>query len=377
MGRAEKGVKRGRRGGRHGRKEEDEKWVGKKGANPGGCYGIGVDERALIPERRALADIAPAAWEHPADRVALQALRVLPGFDEIVKKIVGYLGERGIRLLFQANAVRVGPSQLSRLDSIYEDVLGSLDCRERPELFVSQTPFVNAGAYGMDRPFIVLQSATLDLLNDEEIGFVLGHELGHVMSGHALYHTLLVLVLNVGLGALPAIAELARLPLRLTLLEWYRKSELSCDRAALLAIQNPPSSLRTLLKLAGGGHGHELNLEAFLEQAREYEEGTGIVDRVFKLLNTAGESHPFHTFRAAELDRWIASGEYERILGGDYRRRAEASQGPSIGDDLGQARDYYVREAKAVVDDVVGSAKEVVGTAKSAVRTLTDAIRRK
>jgi Zn-dependent protease with chaperone function len=337
--------------------------------------------RALIPTRKPLSAIAPAAWEHPADRVALQALRALPGFDEVVKKLVGYLGERGIRLLFQANAVRVGPNQLSRLDSIYEEVMRSLDCPMRPELFVSQAPFVNAGAYGMDRPFIVLQSATMDLLDDEQVGFVLGHELGHVMSGHALYHTLLVLVLNVGLGALPAVAELARLPLRLTLLEWYRKSELSCDRAGVLAIQNPPASLRTLLKLAGGGRAEELNLEAFLEQAREYEEGTGLADRVFKILNTAGESHPFHTLRAAELDAWIRGGEYEEILSGQYRRRMEEDDAtrpsPSIVDDLGQARDYYVKEAKAVVSDVVGSAKEVVGSAKDAVRNLTDAIRKK
>jgi uncharacterized protein YjbJ (UPF0337 family) len=164
---------------------------------------------------------------------------------------------------------------------------------------------------------------------------------------------------------------------RLTLLEWYRKSELSCDRAGVLAIQNPPASLRTLLKLAGGGRADELNLEAFLEQAREYEEGTGFADRVFKVLNTAGESHPFHTLRAAELDRWIRSGEYDRILGGEYRRRGNEEPAPSFADDLGEVRDYYVKEAKAVVGEVVGSAKEVVGSAKEAVRTLTDAMKRK
>src|SRR2546425_5371928 len=100
-----------------------------------------------VPTARSrviLSQIAPVAWEHPADRAALQALRALPGFDEVVKKLVGYLGERGIRLLFQANAVRVGPTQLARLDSIYDEVMRSLDCPTRPELFVSQAPFVNA-----------------------------------------------------------------------------------------------------------------------------------------------------------------------------------------------------------------------------------------
>src|SRR5437879_11902491 len=136
--------------------------------------------------RKVLTGIAPVTWEHPADRAALQALRAVPGFDEVVKKVVGFLGERGIRLLFQANAVRVGPTQFPRMNALYADVLTTLDWPERPELFVSQTPFVNAGAYGMERPFIVIHSGALNLLDDDEVRVLLGHELGPLMSGHAL-----------------------------------------------------------------------------------------------------------------------------------------------------------------------------------------------
>src|ERR671937_2536321 len=153
--------------------------------------------------RKILTQIAPVSWEHPADRAALQTLRSVPGFDEVVKKIVGFFGERGIRLLFQANAVRVGATQFPRLNQLYTEVLTTMDWPDRPELFVSQTPFANAGAFGMEQPFIVINSGTLKLLDDDEVRNVLGHELGHVMSGHALYHTLLVLLLNVSFSALP------------------------------------------------------------------------------------------------------------------------------------------------------------------------------
>src|SRR5436190_22483868 len=153
--------------------------------------------------RKILTAIAAVSWEHPADRAALQALRAAPGFDEVVKKIYGFIGERGVRLLFQADAVRVGPTQFPKLNALYTDVLTSLDWSDRPELFVSQTPFVNAGAYGMDHPFIVINSGALKLLDDDEMRTLLGHELGHVMSGHALYHTILVLILFVGLNFLP------------------------------------------------------------------------------------------------------------------------------------------------------------------------------
>src|SRR5207247_1259405 len=184
--------------------------------------------------RKILTQIAPVTWEHPADRAALQSLRSVPGFDEVVKKIYGFIGERGVRLIFQADAVRVGPTQFPRLNQLYTEVLTSLDWPERPELFVSQTPFANAGAFGMDKPFIVINSGTLKLLDDDELRNVLGHELGHVMSGHALYHTILVIILNVSLGALPFLAGTATLPSHLPLLDWSRKSQLAPDPAGPL-----------------------------------------------------------------------------------------------------------------------------------------------
>src|SRR6266852_4893678 len=271
--------------------------------------------------RKVLTQIAAVSWEHPADRAALQSLRSIPGFDQVVKKIYGFIGERGIRLLFQADAVRVGPRQFPRLNELYTDVLTTMDWDPRPDLYVSQTPFVNAGAYGMDRPFIVINSGALKLLDDDEMRTLLGHELGHVMSGHALYHTLL---------------------------EWFRKSELSSDRAGLLASQDPNASLRMFLKMAGGGDMAEMDLNTFLVQAKEYEETGGALDRVFKILNTLGASHPFNTLRAAELQRWIEAGHYERALRGEYTRRGPDAERRPIEPDIDEARDHYMKEARAV-----------------------------
>ena len=320
--------------------------------------------------RKILTQIAPVTWEHPADRAALQTLRSVPGFDEVVKKIVGLIGERGIRLLFQANAVRVGPSQFPRLNALYTDVLTSMDWSERPELFVSQTPFVNAGAYGMERPFIVINSGALKLLDDDEMRTLLGHELGHVMSGHALYHTILVLIVFVGINFLPFLAGMVLAPIQFALLEWYRKSELSSDRAGLLASQDPPASMRMFLKMAGGGDMTQMDLNSFLAQAKEYEESGGALDRVFKILNTLPQSHPFNTLRAAELERWIAGGTYDRVLRGEYTRRGPDAEQRPIDKDIDEARDHYMKEAKAVVNDVVDSAKR-------AAQAFSDALKKK
>jgi Zn-dependent protease with chaperone function len=320
--------------------------------------------------RKILTQIAPVTWEHPADRAALQTLRSVPGFDEVVKKIVGFFGERGFRLLFQANAVRVGPTQFPRLNALYTDVLTSMDWQVRPELFVSQTPFVNAGAYGMDRPFIVINSGAMNLLDDDEMRTLLGHELGHVMSGHALYHTILILIVFVGLNFLPFLTSLVLAPIRYALLEWARKSELSADRAGLLAAQDPRASMRMFLKMAGGGDMKEMDLDAFLVQAKEYEETGGAIDRIFKILNTLEQSHPFNTLRAAELERWITTGAYEKVLAGEYTRRGPEAEQRPIDKDIDDARDHYMNEAKAVVNDVVD-------TAKRAAQAFSDAFKKK
>jgi len=318
-----------------------------------------------MPDRKVLTEISSTAWEHPADKAALQALRAIPGFDEIVRKVMGLIGERGVRLFFTADSVRVGPRQRPKLDALYTEVLETLDYGlERPELFVSQTPFVNAMAVGFERPFIVLNSGAIGLLDREEQRVLIGHELGHVMSGHATYTTIALILLRAGFSAIPGLGLIA-LPIQLALLEWSRKAELSADRAGLLASQDPTTTMGMYLKFAGGNAGEDgTSLEEFLTQAEEYEIGGHALDGVFKVLNLVFRSHPFNTARAAELNRWQQSGAYDRILGGDYPRRGVDDR--PLGDDVADAADYYgeqSRRAAASVGDMFTRARDAFNTA--------------
>jgi Zn-dependent protease with chaperone function len=222
----------------------------------------------------------------------------------------------------------------------------------------------------MDRPFIILNSGAVQLLNHDELRVLIAHELGHVMSGHALYHTILIIILYVSTNFLPFLTSRVLAPVRFALLEWYRKSELSSDRAGLIATQDPNASMRMFLKMAGGGKMKEMDLNAFLAQAKEYEETGGAVDRIFKILNTLDQTHPFNTLRAAELQRWIEAGAYERILNGEYTRRGPDADKRPIETDIDDAREHYVKEAKAVVNDVVDSAKR-------AAQAFTDAFKKR
>lgn len=316
-----------------------------------------------MSDRRTLTQIAPIAWEHPADRAALNTLRAIPGFDDVVRKVAGFFGERGIRHLFLANAVRVGPRQRPQLDMLFTEVLETMDWPERPQLYVTQTPIANAFAIGFEHPFIVLNTGMLDLLDQEERRVLLGHELGHIMSGHATYTTLALLLLTVGLRNLPFLAGLALLPIELALFEWYRKAELSSDRAGLLASQDPMASMRLFFRMAGGTvKDDESSLEEFLSQAQEYETGGNAIDAVFKVINVAFRTHPFNTVRAAELQRWIQAGDYTRIIDGTYPHRGDADAEPPLTSDYEQAAGYYEQQAKEAMDKVA----DMVSRARSA-----------
>ncbi|MDQ3604767.1 MAG: M48 family metallopeptidase [Gemmatimonadota bacterium] len=310
-----------------------------------------------IQTTRVLADIDSRSWEHPADRAALNALRKLPGFDEVLKKIFGFFGEKPVRLAFQANAVRVSPTQFARVHRLYGRVARTLDAPADYPVFVSQTPIVNAGAYGMERPFIILNSGTLGLLDDDELQFILGHELGHIMSGHVLYNTMMVILVMLAQRGFPVVGWAAAAIL-LALQEWHRKAELSSDRAGALAVQDPELGMRTMLKLAGGGRPGETNLPEFIRQADEYRQGGDLADQVFKVLNILGATHPFPVLRVAELRDWFESGEYERILRGEYKRRGEP-EAPYM-DDLSAAAQAYAESARGSFDQAATAARRMV-----------------
>jgi Zn-dependent protease with chaperone function len=293
--------------------------------------------------------------------------------DEVIRKVLALLGgERGVRLLFQGNAVRIGPTQFPRLWHLHTEVTTTFDWSDVPELYVSQTPFFNAGAYGIDKPFIVIHSAAVELLDDDELRVLLSHELGHVLSGHALYRTIAAILALISLGALPVLASLVVLPVRLAFLEWSRKSELSADRAGLLGGQDIVVAQRLDMKMAGGGRGDgfagQLNVDAFMQQAHEYAAAGEGLDVVYKALSTLALTHPMHTVRAAELQRWVGSGDYDRILRGEYVRRGTETTDRPVRDDFAAAGSYYAGEAREMATQVADAARRAAERARDAFR---------
>ncbi|GLU47995.1 hypothetical protein Nans01_23460 [Nocardiopsis ansamitocini] len=286
----------------------------------------------------------------------------------------GLFNERALRLMFLGSAVRVSEQQFPDVYDYVRDAAYVLDLDEVPELYIQMNPQPNAMAIGSSKPFIVMTSGLFDLLDASEQRFVVGHEVGHILSGHAVYRTMLLALIR--LAARVAWIPLGYIGLRAivaALEEWYRKSELSCDRAGLLAAQDPDAAKRALMKMAGGSRLAQMNADAFLEQAKEYDAAGDVRDGFLKLLITQGQTHPFAVVRLAELDRWIKDGSYNRIINGEYPRR-DSDKDAKIGDEVRNAADSYRESWSRTTDPLVGTLRDVAGSAASTGGKIFDSV---
>ena len=300
-----------------------------------------------MTDRTQLRDISSLAWEHPADAASLRTLRQVPGFDIALRKVFGLFAERTLRLMSMGSSVEVSAEQYPEVNAIYEEVLRVLDAPVRYPLYISQKPLVDAGAVGLKEPFIVLHYLTVQPLNEEHLRFVLGREVGHILSDHVLYKTMLRLLVNLSRVAfVNVLSGLAYTAITAALFEWDRKSELSSDRAGLLAVQDP-DVVRLALLRAAGGVGEGASIEAFQEQARRYEEDSDTLDTIAKAMALLNRSHPFPVERLKEIDEWIDSGAYDNILSGEYlTRAAEPKRHPRPWDVWRESASSYAESLK-------------------------------
>jgi Zn-dependent protease with chaperone function len=256
-----------------------------------------------------------------------------------VRRLIEYGYERALRQELLAASVRLGPDQLADVYTSHRAALARLDLDEDHDLYLTQFPITNAAAIGSGKPMVLVNSRTVELLDDMELRTVLGHEAGHILSDHVLYRTALIILLNIsGIGRMPILMGLPLVAVRLALLEWFRAAELSCDRAATLVNRDPLVTCRTLMVIAGGAASRRLNLDAFMRQAGEYRDSEWGFDRIARLRLELAPTHPIPVKRVHEVMDWVRSGEYDRIVDGAYMRRGDE---PPARDDAGDAVDFY------------------------------------
>lgn len=271
---------------------------------------------------KKFADLNKHEYIHPLDSKALAALKAIPGVDSSLKKLLEWTGESAIRVMFMASAVKVTPKQCPDLHAKLQIACTTLGV-DMPDLYVQQNPVVNAFTGGVEKPIIVLHSALIERLNDEETLAVIAHEVGHIHAEHVLYLTaakLMEALANLSVGKLIPGSEILKFIISAgiasALLAWARRAELSCDRAALLVVQDPHVVGRTMMKLAGGTFASKMDYDQFLEQGREFQKNYDAkkLDKFWADIINAGLSHPFPIWRVSEILKWVESGEYEEVM---------------------------------------------------------------
>jgi Zn-dependent protease with chaperone function len=310
-----------------------------------------------LPEDQRLIEISARAFEHPADRAATAALKSIPMLDAVVRKIseLGY--ERALRGNLTASSVKIGPDQMPTAWADHIASYSRLDIERVPDLYVTNFPVSNAAAVGAGNPFVVINSATVSLLDQTELRTVLAHEAGHILAEHVMYRTTLMILLNLTVaGPIRILAGLPLMAVKLALLEWFRAAELSSDRAATLVTRDPLATCRTLMVIGSGVPSSKLNLDAFMRQGQEYREVEGWA-KLARMRSELGLTHPHAVKRVHELMSWVQSGEYDRIIGGEYVRRG---QEPGAREEADAATEHYSERFKSFFSDAVSDAAEGV-----------------
>jgi len=245
--------------------------------------------------------------KHPQDKQGLDELKSVTGLDAIITMFNDIYDDKVIKLENQSKLIHVTPKQYPDLYYLMKEVAQVLGLEKEPDLYLRMGYF---GAYttSINDPCIVLDSGLLNVCTRDELMFIIGHEIGHIMSKHLLYTQVSV--------ALPellkmtgkftfGVTSLLGAGLELKFATWSRSSEYTADRFGLLACQNIGAAITSILKMSGAPPNFitQVDFEEFLNQIENYNNvgGTGPFAKIVKYVAKIDESHPYNVFRLRQI----------------------------------------------------------------------------
>ena len=251
---------------------------------------------------------------HSQDKSTMDYLKRIPGFKNVVDKTVGDVMERYAAIEYSAEGVDVTQKSMPVIYKQVNDVCRILGMKDIPRCSIDWLYNISSFSVGEKNRRIVLQSGSVDLLTTEELNFLIGHEIGHMLCGHKTYHMLMEAIYRPAVSHdLRAWMSLIKLPL----LKWYRISDFSADRVGLLCCQDINVALSAMIKMAGlpKKYYNRVHLPSFIQQAKKFSEDySGIMDSVIRYMSINAGYKPWLVSRASELIKWCDSNEYNRIL---------------------------------------------------------------
>lgn len=271
-------------------------------------------------ERQKLHLLNPREYEHEFDRKALDTLEGTPGLEKLMRKVNKHAIERVNRVSYTGSYLKVNENSFPDIYQLLEEVCTNLNLQDIPELYINYESGINAFTIGSEKPIIVLSRRSIDWLSTKELLYVIGHEVGHIKSGHMLYlqmARILPYVSDIFSSATLGLGGLVSTGMEIALYHWYRMSEFTADRAGLLASQDSKAYIKALMKIAGLPKKYYKNIktEEFIKQAKEFKDyDYDSLDKVAKAATILWQDHPWTVMRASELLKWIEAGKYQEII---------------------------------------------------------------
>ena len=260
--------------------------------------------------------IDSSLFVHESDRAAMQALKAIPGFSQLMKAYMSIWNERQFHIINMSSNLRISEKQMKKYYDMLPPICKKLGI-EIPELYLELNVVPNSYTYGDTKPFIVVTSGLFETLPEELIPTVLAHECGHIACRHTMFTTMGRFILS-GAARAPGLASLVTIPLQLAFAYWMRCSEFSADRVAMLCDGSSDKMIEVCMRFAGYDKdvAAEANVEAFMEQAVEYRElvKDSTWNKMLEFMMFNQISHPLNAVRAYECREWANGPQYERLV---------------------------------------------------------------
>ncbi|MFI9201186.1 M48 family metalloprotease [Streptomyces sp. NPDC053048] len=257
---------------------------------------------------------------HPLDLAARQQLEKIPGLQAATTKYRKTIADRRDRAWLLSNAIRLGPHQVPDVHKLLPPICAAFGIEE-PELYLMPGQ-ANALTIGHSSTSIVIHNELFLALPEDEVQAVLAHECGHILAEHVLYRQMALALFN-GMGALSGkagiVATVLSEPLKVALLDWYRKSELTADRAAVAFMGGPEELQRALFHLHGIPKWlpkEQISYPAFAAQADEFDAAMREtkLDRFLLRQLDSKATHPNPALRLREIQRWAESETFRQVM---------------------------------------------------------------
>lgn len=257
----------------------------------------------------------PDFYLHDSDRVALQALKAIPGFTQLFKAFMKVWSEKQFRIQNMSTNLRISEKQLSEYYTMLPPICEKLGI-EIPELYLKLDVHPNAYTAGDTEPFIVMTSGLLETMPESLIPTVLAHECGHIACHHHLYTTMGNIILSEAVNYL-GLNDLAILPIQVAFAYWMRCSELSADRAAAICDGSADNVIEMCMRFAGADKDiiAKANVNEFMNQAAEYREmiNDSKWNKTLEFILLSQADHPLNAVRAYECSEWAKTERFEKI----------------------------------------------------------------